>query len=121
MPAKISITTNYFPTVLIIDGQSIDVHVRRMSNREFDIFAKGFAEHTKRRGAVDDETSEVKDARDEADREWYRQALRANLTILGRSSTSAPRSTMPARSWTCMAAVPTSRRRRLVSSGGRTT
>lgn len=78
---KISIHS-YFPTVLVIDGEQLDVRVRRMGNREFDRFAKQFAEHSAPRGVVEDETAEAKDAREEADREWMREALRTNLTIL---------------------------------------
>jgi hypothetical protein len=82
--SKISLT-DYFPTVLLIDEARIDVRVRRLSNREFDCYARELDEHGVRRGVTDDATAEARAARDvreEQDRAWIRQALAANLTIL---------------------------------------
>src|SRR5262245_24118736 len=73
-------TQSTFKSTLTIDGNLIDVRVKRMNNIEFDAFADGFARTGEPRGP--EETADDRRARERASADWMREALNENLTIV---------------------------------------
>ena len=71
-----------FPAVLHIDGEQIDVRVKRMTNAEYTVFASAFARFGDDAVGPVDESAEVRDARNVAAADWARDVLNAHLEIL---------------------------------------
>jgi hypothetical protein len=81
--AKLNLKSQY-DSSLVIDGASIDVHVRRMSNKEFDRFAAEFARYKEDgppRGSSSPATPEQQEAFEEERRLWMKARLSQDLTI----------------------------------------
>jgi hypothetical protein len=79
--AKLNLKSQY-DSSLVIDDASIDVHVRRMTNKEFDRFAAEFARYQADgpRGSSP-VTAEEKAAFEEERRVWIKATLSQDLTI----------------------------------------
>jgi hypothetical protein len=79
--AKLNLKSQY-DSSLVIDGASIDVHVRRMNNKEFDRFAADFSRYQADgpRGSSP-ATAEQQAAFEEERRVWIKATLSQDLTI----------------------------------------
>ena len=73
-------TRSDFPSELLIDGVPIAIHVKRLTNDEYDAFCLGYDRWADPRGVPADETAEQKKAREADITAWMRTAL-AFLTI----------------------------------------
>jgi hypothetical protein len=80
MSAKL-IVKKFFSTELVIDDVALKVRVPRMTNREFDAFAKEFAEYGTPRGPAESEPLDQAALREERQREWIRRTLGSYLVI----------------------------------------
>jgi hypothetical protein len=76
---KIS-TQSFFPSTLVIDGVSVDVRVTRMTNTQYDTFAREFAQWSDPRGP--EPSAEDAAAREAQSNAWTREALNAYLAIV---------------------------------------
>jgi hypothetical protein len=79
MSAKL-IVRKFFATELVIDDVVLKARVHRMTNREFDQFAKEFAQYGAPRGSAGEPPPEAA-LREEQQREWIRRTLAAYLVI----------------------------------------